>query len=77
MYYAQFFQRAVWPVGTDKIIEACGDRSVIILDGRESRNAHHEIADTECTKRGYIGYQLLKGETFTRSSPISEIVRSW
>lgn len=77
MYYVQFFQRAVWPVGTDKIIEACGDRGVIVLDGRESKNTMHEFSERECNKRGYVGWQLFKGETFTRSRPISEFIRSY
>lgn len=75
MYYAQFFQRSA--IDPEKIIEACGDRGVIILDGRESRNSHHAIAERECNKRGYVGWQLFKGETFTRSRPISECIRSW
>jgi len=77
MYYVQFFQRAVWPEGTKKIIEASGDRSVIILDGRESKNTMHGFAESECNKRGFIGWQLFKGESFTRSIPISELIHSW
>lgn len=73
MVYAQFLQRGVM---TGAIIEATGDRGVIILDGRESKNSHHAIAETECNKRGYIGWQLFKGESFTRSSPISERIHS-
>jgi len=55
MYYIQFFQRAVWPEGTKKIIEASGDRSVIVFDGRESKNTMHGFAESECNKRGFIG----------------------
>lgn len=73
MYYAQFFQRGAV---TGEPIEACGDRSVIILDGRESKNKMHEFAESECNRRGYIGWQLFKGDTFTRSAPISEVIHS-
>lgn len=74
MLYAQFFQKAVYPAGTDKIIPACGDRSVIILDGRKAERFQRMISADECRKRGYVGYQLWKGESFTRSNPVSEIV---
>jgi hypothetical protein len=74
MLYAQFFHRAVWPAGTTKIIESCGDRAVIILDGRERSTTHHAISRKECMKRGYLGYRLYRGETFTRSLPITEYV---
>lgn len=73
MYYVQFFQRGAV---TGKPIEACGDRAVIVLDGRESKNTMHEFSERECNKRGFIGWQLMKGDTFTRSSPISECIFS-
>ena len=73
MYYAQFLQRGAM---TGEPIEACGDRAVIILDGRESKNTMHGFAESECNKRGYIGWQLFKGDTFTRSKPISERIYS-
>jgi hypothetical protein len=75
MIYAQFWQMSVahqWNNFTSAPIEACGDRAVIILDGRNSMATHREIAKVECTKRGYIGYTLHKGESFTRSKPITE-----
>ncbi len=71
MIYAQFMQVAVWPAGTDKVIEACGDRAVIILDGRNNETTWHLLAWAESVKRGYIGYILYSGESFTRSKAIS------
>lgn len=72
MIYAQFFQ----PSATNKetLIEACGDRSVIILDGRNSKATHNDLARTEAVKRGYSAYQLMSGATFTRSAPIGQII---
>ena len=35
MIYVQFYQRSA--LNPDDIIEACGDRSVVILDGRCSK----------------------------------------
>lgn len=74
MIFAQFYQRAVYPPESTKVIEACGDRAVIVLDGRERTATHHEISREECIKRGYLGYKLFKGETFTRSAPVSDYV---
>lgn len=74
MIFAQFSQVAVYPPGTDKVIEACGDRSVIILDGREKETTLHALAKQESIKRGYIGYTLYRGETFTRCKAISSFI---
>lgn len=50
--------------GEPKPIEACGDRSVIIIDARRRVDEHHRIATVEGKKRGYIGYTLNSGERF-------------
>lgn len=52
-------------------IEACGDRAVIVLDARHSNTTNDAIARAECEKRGYVGYQIFRGETFTRSHSVS------
>lgn len=70
MYWTQFYQKGVI---TGETIEACGDRSVIILDGRNSRRTMGEISAAECAKRGYIAWRVFKGDTFTRSAPISQL----
>ena len=71
MIYVQFFQE---PVGGGKLIEACGDRSVVILDAR-SPERHRGWARFECMSRGFKAWQLMKGPRFTDSQPISEIVK--
>lgn len=71
MIYAQFFQKSA--IDPSKTIEACGDRSVIIIDGRLSTATIGEIAASECAKRGYIAWQIFKGDAFTRSKPVSQI----
>ena len=82
MIYVQFFNMSTGYIeGTipprfdkpKKLIEACGTDSVLILDGRNSRHIHLHLARQECIKRGYKGYQLFKGESFTQSSSISEL----
>lgn len=59
MYFATFYQPSA--IQPDKLIEACGDRAIIILDGREHAATHHSISAAECKKRGYKAYQLHKG----------------
>lgn len=73
MYFATFFQLSAVDAG--KLIEACGDRAVIILDGRQHGAAHHQIAAEECRRRGYKAYRLHRGESFTRVSQSSALYR--
>ena len=73
MYFAQFWQHPVNYGQPDlSPIEGCGDRSVIILDGRETLPTLHDISETYCKIRGYIGFSIHKGETFTRSAMIRQ-----
>lgn len=73
MIYVQFYQHSAYPVGSTELIEACGDRSVVILDGRLRPQAMGRIAAAECVKRGYLAWRVFKGESFTRSAPISQL----
>jgi len=72
MLYAQFLQRSA--LNPEVIIEACGDRAVVILDGRMRLQTARDIASDECAKRGYVAWQLMRGESFTRSIPASPVV---
>ena len=70
MLYAQFYHpSATQPRET---IQATGDRAVVVLDARCMPAAHHAVAGQECLARGYSGYRLFKGETFTRSNKQSD-----
>lgn len=71
MIYAQFYQRSA--IAPEMLIEACGDRAVIILDGRVKAETNRKIAAEECRRRGYVAWQIFRGETFTRSRPVSGI----
>ena len=63
--FAQFWQLSTGlPLSKPEPIHACGDRAVIILDGRNTSDAWHAIAADEAKKRGYIGYTIHKGERF-------------
>lgn len=77
MLYAQFYHMSAAHAGNDfkpTLIEACGDRAVIILDDRHNLQLNGEIAYTECEKRGFLACRLFRGESFTRSQPVTKIV---
>lgn len=62
MYFIEFHALDL----SGSIQPATGDRSVIILDGRESASTHHDIARVEGAKRGYHAYRICKGDSFSR-----------
>lgn len=69
MMYVQFYARNL----KGELDEAVGDRSVIIVDGRMSSTNIGSIAEAECLKRGYEAWRVFSGESFTRSSPVSQL----
>ena len=75
MYFAQFYQKAVWPAGSNELIEATGDRAVIILDGRMGWSIREVITREECAKRGYVAYSLHVGDSFSRVTWSSAVRR--
>jgi len=73
MYFIQFYTRSVpneWNGYKRNLIEACGDRAVCIIDGRESQTSQEILAVEECKKRNYSGYSIHRGESFTRNQTI-------
>lgn len=62
MIFAQFFRTDL----NGNLSEACGDRSVIIVDGRLSLNSKRELAARECKARGFEAWQLFTGDSFNR-----------
>ena len=52
-------------------IKACGDRGVMIVDGRIEASKVAAIAASEAVKRGYAGYRVFQGRTFTDAKPVS------
>jgi hypothetical protein len=69
-YYAQFFIRSA--IDKNRIVEGCGDRAVIILDGRITKKLMGEISATECQKRGFVAWQIHQGD-FRQSKPVSGV----
>ena len=73
MLYAQFYQPPVsgpWNDYSTDPIEACGDRAVVILGGRHNLPDNAQIAERTAIERGYVGYSISKGQTFTRSAVV-------
>lgn len=81
MVYVQFYQLSTGYVpGTippwfdaayRAPIEATGDRSVVVIDGRLRTDSIARIAADECAKRGYVGWILFKGLSFADSRPVN------
>jgi len=61
MYFAQFYNKCK----TGPVL-ACGDRAIIILDGRLAHKVNNKLAAQVARERGYCGYSIHKGETFNR-----------
>jgi hypothetical protein len=47
-------------------IPATGDRSVIRLDARSQPAAYVDYLRTECRRRGYVGFSVIRGTTEAR-----------
>lgn len=85
MRYAQFYSESTGCVpgsipprfdpARAELIEACGDRAVVIIDARIRPEAAGQIAAQECAKRGFKGWRMFEGESFTRSRPVSGLWR--
>lgn len=76
--YAQFFNMScgTWPEFKEaptRLIEACGDRSVINIDARLTDCNIRKIARDECIKRKYLAWQLLKGSSLSNAKPSGQI----
>lgn len=75
MKFAQFYHPSTGWNGTDhtgprKLIPACGDRSVLILDGRLSLARQAMVAREACKARGYNGFSLHAGESLMREQQV-------
>ena len=69
MIYADFYRDA------DGLQKAVGDRSVVILDGRERLVGQVAAAAAHGLKYGYKSFYLCRGESFTRSHSISPLIQ--
>ena len=65
MVYAQMFNLA-----NGDYVEAVGDRSVVILDGR-AKTRWDEWALDHAKRYGFAAYQIFKGDAFTRAKAVA------
>ena len=73
MVYVQYLQKSAL---TGELTPACGDRSVVILDGRnniETMKAQ-AVSHNGFRRPIYLAYQIFRGDTFSRSEPITNII---
>ena len=72
MYYVQYYDKR-----GKEFIEPCGDRSVLILDGRNNLKTMHQDAENNNGIRRpyYDAYRIFKGDSFLNSLPITELKR--
>ena len=56
--------------GAPKPIEACGSNAVLIIDGRLSLHNASALAAKVAKERGYIGYTIHQGESFSHSREV-------
>ena len=72
MIFAEFYTRGLV---SGELITACGDRSVIILDGRYSLEKNIDIAAYWCKQRNYNAFTIGKGDSFTQSKKLTGIIK--
>ena len=62
-----------------KLVETCGDRSTVILDGRNSITTMHDdaIRFNGLNRPIFKAYQLFKGASFLDAKPLSDIISLW
>lgn len=71
MVYVQYYYKK-----ENEFIEPCGDRSIVILDGRNSIETmkNDAIRFNGYRRPVYDAYKIFKGETFSRSNPITNLI---
>ncbi|MCA1800102.1 MAG: hypothetical protein LC650_02265 [Actinobacteria bacterium] len=71
MYFAEFWDKSAT---SNQLIPACGDRSVYILDGRNTLTTQIDDAHKWAKTHGYKGFEIRKGPQFTRARAISSFI---
>ena len=71
MYFAEFWDKSAT---SDQLIPSVGDRSVYILDGRNRLETQIEDAMKWAKKHDFAGFEIRKGEAFTRARAVSPFI---
>ena len=58
-YYVEFLETTA----DGNYWKPCGDRGVMIIDGRLSQENAHAIASAEVVKRGFVDYSITKADS--------------
>lgn len=74
MYFVQYY---IAGCITGEPIEPCGDRAVIILDGRNNLETMKQdaINNNGINRPVYIGFKIFKGESFSRLNPLTPYIK--
>jgi hypothetical protein len=67
MYFAQFY------LDKEGTCEPCGDRQVLILDGRECLHSQYTYASEHGMRYNFASFRIRKGERFSRAHSISPL----
>lgn len=75
MRYIQYFEPSA--MDNTKLIEACGDRAVLIIDGRYriSRCIEEAIINNGHRRPKYDAFQIFEGASILRSKPVTDIIK--
>lgn len=75
MRYIQYFTKSA--MDDTKLVETCGNRGVIIIDGRWriSRAIEEAIECNGKRRPFYEGFQIFEGESLLRSKPVTDILK--
>ncbi len=71
MVYAEFYHKSAV---SDELIPGCGDRSVLILDGRNRLETMHHFAKDFARKHGWLAYTINRGDSIIRSKPVTKVM---
>lgn len=71
MYFAEFYTKGAV---SDALVQACGDRSVFILDGRNSLRTMQSDANEWAVRHNFDAYMLRRGAAISRARAITQVI---
>lgn len=70
MYFAQFYTKGV----SENLIEACGDRGVYKLDGRNSMSEMIQDSIVWARRHGFGAFKICRGDSFIDSLSLTTMI---
>ena len=84
MRYVQFFTLSTgYIAGTippkfdrsnRELIPSCGSDAVMRMDKRQGLGTAFVIAANECKRRGYLGFQIMEGRSYSDACAVTELM---